>query len=415
MKTTKNNTLWTKNFTTIIIATTFGAVGNIAGSFAMSFLVYEETKSTLAAAVTIALKVIPGFIIPLVISPIMDRLPRKPFLVFCDAAASVVYIIAGLWLREHDFQYIYYLLFSLVIASLGSFDELSYNSVYPKLIPEGMEEKGYSVTSMLYPLLTSVMMPLSAVLYKKIGVANILIAQGGLCLLASVTESRIKIKEEVREGTRFSVKQWWGDIKESAAYLKNERGILNLSVYSSINNGMSMGYESIMVAFFSSMPGFTISMYSFFTVVEMIGRTVGGVLMYKKPIKSEKKYAHAMFVHFFYDIMDTVLLWLPYPLMLINRTVCGFLGIQSATMRYAAVQKYIPESMRARVNAFNSMLFLVISAVLSLFVGWLGEKVDLRAVLTITGSMCIIACLLTLVRRKEAVKVVYSAEGRNEN
>ena len=122
-----------------------------------------------------------------------------------------------------------------------------------------------------------------------------------------------------------------------------------------------------------------------------------------------------MFVHFFYDIMDTVLLWLPYPLMLINRTVCGFLGIQSATMRYAAVQKYIPESMRARVNAFNSMLFLIVSAVLSLFVGWLGEKVDLRAVLTITGSMCIIACLLTLVRRKEAVKVVYSAEGRNEN
>ena len=58
-------TLWTKNFTTLIFATVLGAAGGIAGGFAMSLLVYDETGSTLAAAILIAIQILPNFIIPL--------------------------------------------------------------------------------------------------------------------------------------------------------------------------------------------------------------------------------------------------------------------------------------------------------------------------------------------------------------
>ena len=37
--------LWTRDFTLLISATVLGAAGGIAGSFALSFLVYEETGS----------------------------------------------------------------------------------------------------------------------------------------------------------------------------------------------------------------------------------------------------------------------------------------------------------------------------------------------------------------------------------
>ena len=47
--------LWTRDFTLLISATVLGAAGGIAGSFALSFLVYEETGSTLAAALLIAI------------------------------------------------------------------------------------------------------------------------------------------------------------------------------------------------------------------------------------------------------------------------------------------------------------------------------------------------------------------------
>ena len=40
-------TLWTKNYTTIMVATALGALGNVALSFALSFIVFDETGSTL--------------------------------------------------------------------------------------------------------------------------------------------------------------------------------------------------------------------------------------------------------------------------------------------------------------------------------------------------------------------------------
>lgn len=410
-KANQNTTkLWTRDFTLLTLATAFGALGNIAGGFALSFLVYEETASTLASALIVALRMIPGLVMPLLLSPMMDRLPRKPFLVGCDAIAAVIYVLAGLFLKNHDFEYIHYLLFSLVIAILGSMDEMSYSAIFPRIIPKGAEEKGYTVSSMLYPVLMVVMMPISAVLYKTIGVANILLAQGVLCLLTSMTESRIRVREEIKPGTRFSFKQWWGDIKEVFGFLKFEKGLMAMTVNSAVTNGLYSGYEPLLVAFFSSMPGFTVTMYSFFSLFEVVGRSLGGVFLYKKEIPKEKKSKFALFIHLFYDTMDAALLWLPYPLMLINRTMCGFLGIQSGTMRTAAIQKYIPDDMRARINAFQSILFFAFSMVLSVGVGALGEVLDLRIVMSLCGVVSISVCLLTLFRQRKHVDRIYIVE-----
>lgn len=78
------NPLWTRNFSLLIAATTFGCMGGIVGNFALSFLVFDETGSTFASALVIAIQLIPNFLIPLLVAPWMDRFPRKPFLVFGD-------------------------------------------------------------------------------------------------------------------------------------------------------------------------------------------------------------------------------------------------------------------------------------------------------------------------------------------
>ena len=104
--------------------------------------------------------------------------------------------------------------------------------------------------------------------------------------------------------------------------------------------------------------------------------------------------------------MDTCLLWLPYPLMLVNRAVCGFLGIQSATIRQAAVQRYIPDRLRARLNAYESMLCTAAGAVLSLAVGALGEVLDYRLCMTICGLIVMAVCWLTVFLRRRQVQLV---------
>lgn len=408
-------TLWTKNFTTLTLASICGAIGGIAGNFALSFLVFDETGSTLASALIIAMQLVPSFIIPIFVAPIMDRLPRKPFLVWSDAVIGVLIFAAGLFLMFCDFSYIGYLFFSLFLSTIGAIDSLAYTSIYPKVIPEGMEQKGYAVSSTLYPVMNVIMMPVAAILLDAIGVAWILVIQGFLCIFAALIENTIKLSEESRlESQKFSISLWWQDIKDAVAYLKGEKGLLGIYGYSSVTNGVANGYYPLLVAFFRVTPGFSAAMYSLFSVAEFLGRSIGGVVQYRLKLAKEKKFGFCFFIYVFYEAMDAILLWIPYPLMLINRAMAGFLGVNSGTIRQAAVQTYIPDEYRSRVNSFEGMLSTAVAAFFSITMGALGEVLDWRLCMTLGALIAHVACWVFVWGNRRHIKKIYEYEPSNE-
>lgn len=410
----EKKTLWTRNYTTIIVATALGALGNVALNFALSFIVFDETGSTLASAILFAIQMIPGVVIPLLVSPVLDRYPRKPFLVFFDGLFAVMYLIAGIWLLVRPFSYIEYLLASLVFAAIGELDGMSFNALFPKLIPKGMEEKGFTVSSLLYPIVTVIMTPVVSVLYKEVGLANLLFFQAVCSLLACVIESTVKVEESVVEGTELSVKQWWGDIKDTARYLKGERGLLMQTIYSNYSNGTSTGFEAMKVAFFSTAAGFSPRLYAFFEGVYLFGRTIGGLLIVKKQTPREKKFKKTFRIYVMIDFLESIMLFLPYPAMLAGNCFSGFLGVQSGNIRYAAFQKYIPDSMRARLDAFDSVFFLIFNSVLTLLIGALGDILPYRYVMLIFGSVSIALCFILVWGNREHIEKIYLTDDTNE-
>ena len=403
--------LWTRNFTLVTIATALGAAGGIAGGFALSFLVFDETGSTLASALIVAIQLVPNIFIPFLVAPLMDRLPRKAFLVGGDICNGIVYGGMGLWLMEFDFSYVGYLGISVLLACLSSVDRLAYTSIYPQLIPNGAEQKGYAVSSMLYPILTVIMTPLAAVLLDTLGVPLLLVLQGALSLAAALTESFIRLEEHRQaQRQRYTMAAWRADIREGFAYLKEERGVRSIYEYMSVTNGVAGGYAPILVAFFRTMPGMTAAMYSLFSVAEFAGRTIGSAVQYRVDIPQKKRFGFVFAVYQTYELMDMLLLWLPYPLMLVNRGLCGFLGNNSAILREAAVQRYIPEALRARVNALFDMMLTAASGVCALAVGALGEVLDYRLCVTLCGAVAMAACWLFIWGRRTAVRRVYEKE-----
>ncbi|MEG0640104.1 MAG: MFS transporter [Clostridia bacterium] len=408
-------TLWTKNFTLVTVATIMGAAGAIASNFALSFLVFDETGSTLAAAFIIAIQLVPNFLIPLWLSPWMDRMPRKPFLVAGDTINGVLYAFAGFYLLNFEFSYISYMAFSLLLAALGAFDSLAYNSLFPKLIPKGCEQKGYTIGGMVYPTMMVIMMPIAAIMYEQVGVAVILLMQAALSLLAALVESRIVIREEKRlDGERFSFQLWKADMLDTMHYLHEEKGIRSIYAYMAVSNGVGNAYSPILMAFFRTTPGFTLAMYAAFSVAEFAGRSLGGLVHYHLEIPKRKRFSFAFVIYQLYEGMDMLLLWLPYPLMLVNRAICGFLGINSATMRQAAVQSYIPETLRSKLNAFESVLISAACCVASVVVGAMGEIMDYRLCLTVCAAFACACCWCTIWRQRKAVRRFYNAETEEE-
>lgn len=410
-KSEPKETLWTRNFTIMTTATVLGAAGGVAGSFALSFLVFEETGSTLAAAILIAIQVVPRFVIPLALSPIMDRLPRKPFLVGGDVANGLLYALAGTYLLLQPFDYIKYLFFTLLLATLQAFDELAFTAIYPKLIPGGFEQQGYTVSNMVYPILKVVMLPIAAWLMDVVGVAWMLVGQGACSIGAALIENRIKLVENRGSaGSRFSLKTWWSDIVDAVRFLAKDRGLASNYLYIAFTNGIADGLAPILVAFFSTATGFTTAMYSFFSVFEFAGRSLGGVVSYKIEVKPQKKFRLTFLIYQIYELSDAILLWLPYPAMLVNRALVGFLGMNSAALRSAAVQRYIPEEYRARLAAFQSVLWSCADAVLSLFVGSLGEVLDYRWCYTVGGLAATAILWATLWASRRELERIFNPE-----
>ena len=402
------NTLWTKNFTIITLGTVISAVGGVAMGFALSFVVFDHTGSTLMMALFAAASSLPGIILPVLLSPYLDNFRRKPVIVGLDYLSAVLYLLFGLYLLKHTFSLPLYLLFSLACGSIGSVYNLAYDSLYPNLIPEGFAQKGYTVSGMLYPTVTMVMTPVASILYTRLGLGVLCLGEGLLLAAAATVETQIQVEEHAKPGGKFSFRDYIGDFREGFRYLKKEKGLLRIYGYMPITQGISQATEPLIRAWFRTAPGLNLTMYALFTTAQFIGRTVGGLIHYKFEIPPEKRFSLAYLVYVTYSIMDTVLLWLGFPLMLVNRGICGFLGINSATLRESSVQNYLPDNMRAKVNAVFNMLYALVPTLLTLAVGALGEVMDYRLCVTLVSAAGLLPCYLIMWRGREDVKKVYN-------
>ena len=117
-----------------------------------------------------------------------------------------------------------------------------------------------------------------------------------------------------------------------------------------------------------------------------------------------------MTVYLLYELFDGVLLFLAYPVMLVLRFICGFLGVNTATLREAAVQAYLPQDIRARVmglfNVFASLGMLASQ----LLAGALGEILPYRIVALLFAAFTTVCIFAIIVRNRDAVRKIYEYE-----
>ena len=403
----KNKTLWTKNFTIITLGTLISAIGGVAMNLGLSLVVFDQTQSTWLIGVFGAISMLPGITLPILFGPVIDRSNRKRIIVGLDALSGLWYLAFVLYIRRFGFVYAAYLVFSFVIGCIGSVYSLAYNSLYPDMIPEGFEQKGYAVSGIIYPLATTVVTPLAALAYARIGVEALILAESVLLLIASGFEAFIDYRHEKKE-TASSLRKYMDDLAEGFQYLKREKGIRSIFSYMSFSSASGNGVGLMAMAHFQTVNGLTTAMYGLLTSAETIGRLIGSTVHYLFRIPEEKRYWLTVRVYAIYQLCDGVMLFMAYPVMIILRFLCGFLGSQTAAIRQAATQKYLPSDMRGRVYGLFDVLVSLSMMGVQLLVGAMGEVMCYplaAAVLSAAGAVCLI---LLIVRNKKHVEPVYN-------
>ena len=307
-------------------------------------------------------------------------------------------------------MYAAYLVLSFLTGCIGSVYGLAYKCLYPDLIPKGMAQKGYAVSSLVYPLVNTIVTPIAAIVYKSFGVEILFIVEGTMLIIAATFEAVITYDWVPPKKLCDSrgVKGYFGEIADGIRYLKKEKGIRKIYMYMAVTNATETGNHLMVMAHFQTSSVLTTTMFSLLMSAETLGRMLGAALHYFFKIPEDKRYALTVRVYAIYEICDGALLFLWYPLMVVLRFVCGFLGVNTATLREAAVQNYLPADKRARVNGLFSVIISVSLLVAQLAAGALGEIIQYRLVMLGSCVITFVVMVVLIVFGKKDVEPIYN-------
>ena len=293
-------TLWSHDFIIITLGTLISAIGSTAMSFALSLVVFDHTSSTLMTGIFTAISLMPTVLIPILAAPLVDGCCRKRLIVMLDSGNGILYLLFAAFLLMQEFSYAGYLIFSLLTASFGAIYSLAYSSLYPDLIPKGFAQRGYSVSSLIYPSVTALFTPVASLLYVHLGIAWICAMEGILLLTAALFEARIRYQETIGKRV-FTLQKYKGDLMDGFRYLKKEKGIRSIYGYMAVTNASAEGINLVTMAMFQSSPILTTTMYAFLTTADTIGRMAGGLMHYVLHIPAKKRYRVAVSVYAVYE------------------------------------------------------------------------------------------------------------------
>ena len=406
--------LWTKDFTIITLGSVVSMFGNALSGFAMSLMVLDISKSTLLYAVFIAMYTLPQLFMPVVSGAILDRFSRKKLIYTLDFVSAGLYALMAVILMTGWFSFPLFAVYCFILGSIESTYQVAYESFYPLLISKGNFQKAYSIASVLETF-SAVMVPVSAFLYRQIGLAPLLGINAVCFFIAAVMETRIGAEEHYLETQKETAgrdisrpKPVLIDIREGFGYLLAEKGLLAVAVYfgfSAVCGGVS---NVITLPYFKN--SFPNGEYLYMLVwgCGLLGRAIGGGLHYRLKLPARHRYAIALAVYVTISLAEGVYLFTPLPVMMALCFLIGIGGVTSYTIRISATQSYVPDEKKGRFNGAFNMIYTVGALIGEGAAGVGSELIPERFVLMTAMLLCAAAAVIFIGGGRREVSRIYN-------
>lgn len=405
--------LWTRDFTIITLGTVVSMFGSAVSGFAIGLLVLDYTSSVFLYALFMVCYSLPRIVLPLLAGPYLDRFSRKRVIYSLDFLSSAIFLGLYFLLSRGYFNYTVFLLVAMFIGGIDSVYTVAYDSFYPTLISRGNYQRAYSVSSLIYPLASTIMVPIAGVCYKTIGLAPLFLFNALSFLIAAIFETQIRAAETHTAShaqEHFSFRRFRSDLSDGLSYLKKERGLGTITVYFFLTMLCSSVCSTVTLPYFKTLGTQGVEMYSVVMSVATAGRIIGGALQYRFRYPPAKKYLIAVFVYISICVFDGSYLFLPFAGMLVLNFLTGVFGVTSYNIRISSTQNYVKEEMRGRFNGVFQMLNILGSILGQLIAGVLGGVLPMRGLVAGAMALNILGVLLILLPRSEEVKRIYNMD-----
>jgi MFS family permease len=187
--------LWTRDFSIITIGSFISMLGNAVAGFAFGLMVYDKTGSTFLYSLMAVANILPQIVIPIFAGAILDRRSRRITIYAIDFIYTGVYGIIALIINLNFFNYWVYLFIILICGCLNSFYVVAYDSYFPNLICDNNYSKAYAIGSLMYPIASTIMVPLAGWAYEAVGAYPLFAFASITSFFTAIVETRVRAAE----------------------------------------------------------------------------------------------------------------------------------------------------------------------------------------------------------------------------
>lgn len=403
------NKLWTRNFTIITLGTVVSMFGAAVTDFSLGMLILDKTDSTFLYSLFFICCMIPKTIVPLVGGPIIDRFSRRKLIYMLDFVCCAGFAFLAFLFYIDFFNYPIFLILGICFGAIACFYQTTYDSFYPMLISEGNFSKAYSISSLIYPLASTIMIPVGALVYESVGLFPLFVFNSICYLVAAIMEMQIQIEEKQVKSTKekFSFKE---NFIEGFAYLKEEKGLWAIMKYFTVSAVLGGVVTTLLLPFFKSSPNLTTQQYSIVMSANTVGRMLGGLVQYKIVYPKDQKFNIAAFVYAIVCVFEMVFFFSPYSLMLVIYLVYGMFAVTSYNIRTSATQSYVPNEKRGRFNGIFSV-FTYIGTIFGQFIGGIfGEFIYIPYIIVVSSFINLLFVYLFVIRERKYIEPIYNRD-----
>ena len=394
----------------------FGQVVSMSGtwiqSVAQMWLVYELTGSGVALGVVTALQFTPVLVAGMWGGIVADRFDKRKILIATQAAAALLAALLGTLtaLGMIELWMIYVLAFALGTVSV--IEVPTRQSFVVEMVGEDQLSNAVGLNSTVFTSARVIGPAIAGLLIAGVGIAwcFLINAVSFAAVIVSITKMD---PAALHRGE--PVERAKGQLREGLRYVWNTPILRTSLLMMAIIGTISFNFRILLPVMAEREFGGGAGTFGLLTALMGVGTVLGALFAASRSRPTRKTLIYSAIA---YGVLIVIAGLAPtLTLEMIALVPMGAAGIAFVVTANSTLQLNAKESMRGRVMALYSVVFLGSTPIGSPIVGWIGETFGVRAGFFISGFACLLAAAyaIDVVRRERLARAEVEEIGEGED
>ena len=348
---------------------------------AISWLIYELTKSSLSIAILVALTTLPSLITFPFSGVFADRYNKKIILIAMDIIRGLLVLSIPILHSFGNLSIIYLYLVTVLLTMGGNFFYPALIGLVKDVVPEEKVSKVISANSTTLQLGIILGSGLAGFIISNFSIYIIFYIDAATFLISALLLLPIKIKSYILDVNKYNESlNWYEDFKEGLNYVKNKKILIYLFIIGLFPGAMAQVINSLLNDYTVRTLSLGVKAYGFLDAIYAVGAVTIGVIL----TLSNKVYSPTKVIPNSFLLMSISFLILTFANNLIFASLGLFLlGIAilpESVSRKSLLIKLVDGKYIGRVESMNWTLYSLTAPTFAIIAGVLSNSLGNRLI-----------------------------------